>query len=88
MFALHSCIPLQKTGEGFAEHYPALAELVPLSELFPGPFFFFPQKLTTFYQLTQKEYVLKRVWLISHLPLLRAGLESTTLGKRDQSTRT
>lgn len=41
MFALHSCIPLQKTGEGFAEHYPALAELVPLSELFPGPFFFF-----------------------------------------------
>lgn len=32
--------------------------------------------------------MLKRLWLISHLPLVRAGLESTTFGKRrDQSTR-
>lgn len=53
---------------------------------FQGLFFF--HKLITFHQLSQKGYVLKRVWLISHLPLLRAGLEPTTLGKRrDQSTR-
>lgn len=39
MFAGHSCTPLQKTGEGFAEHHLALAELVPLFELFPVPLF-------------------------------------------------
>lgn len=39
MFALCSCTPLQKTGEGFEEHHLDLAELVPLPELFPGPFF-------------------------------------------------
>lgn len=31
MFAVHSCVPLQNTGEGFAEHHLPLAELVPLS---------------------------------------------------------
>lgn len=44
-------------------------------ELFPVPFF---HKHIN-YQLAQKDHVLKRVWLLSHLPLLRAGIESTVL---------
>lgn len=83
VLVLSSCAPLQKTREGFANHHLAVMELVLHFKLLPVPW-----KLITLYQLAQKDCVLKRVWLLSHLPLLRAGLESTIPNKRRcQSTR-